>query len=218
MFTLAINTIKTTTISQNAMHRFIGVHTILLPLILVLGTAAFSTNSAIQPSLSHYYYTSMSFFFIGSLGLFSAILFFSETKSKGENFWSKCASLCALGTACLPTMAVGAKLDWINILHLTFALTLFLALSILSMVYYFRNEKNSIDIEPQFRSNYRARVYRFGGLGIVLSLITLVLYFAITISTGGTTVNSYTVFGIEIVIILIVGIIWLVKGGAIKNK
>lgn len=211
MIHAAINTIRTKDYTQKTFTQSIGFLTLALPLILVIGNFVFFSDSKIQPSISHYYYTDMNYFFVGSLSIFAVFMLLGETKTSGENLWSKIAGIGALGTVCCPTMPVGGKLNWVNVLHLVFALTLFLAISVLSITHYIKAERRSAD-HLTFRSRVRALAYRLSGYGILISLVALVLYFVIVVSSGGTTVNSITVFVIEAVMIGLVGLIWLIKG------
>ena len=74
-----------------------------LPIILVAGSWGLADCTQLQPSISHYYYTIMGDYFVGSLCAVSMFLFFYKGLDKIDGFIANCAAILALVVAFFPT-------------------------------------------------------------------------------------------------------------------
>ena len=191
---------------RRAANITMGLLATLLPIVLISGHNLISDSTALLPSVSHYYYTDMGIFFITALSIFAAFLFITQTNCSGEKRWTMTAAIGTLGTICLPTMPVGSKLNVIYTLHLFFALSLFLAISILAIRYYSKTGVKKTD-----------RMFQWAGIGILSSLIVLILFFIIITAAGGHTVDYNVVLYIEAVMITLLGSVWILRGSLIKS-
>jgi hypothetical protein len=97
-------------ISYLLLRQLIGILGILLPFSLTLGTYLVGHCSSLQPSLSHYYFSTMNIVFVGTLCVLGGFLITYRGKGMLENRTSNIAGACAFGVAIFPTSSV----DFIN--------------------------------------------------------------------------------------------------------
>src|SRR5262245_53806936 len=77
----------------------IGLLGMSLAAILFIGNRVFDTDGVLQPTISHYYYTNMRDFFVGTLVATSIFLFCYRTKFVWDTTLTDIAALFALITA-----------------------------------------------------------------------------------------------------------------------
>jgi hypothetical protein len=165
----------------------IGIIGFILPLSLILGTEIAFFQTAKKPSISHYYYSNFREIFTGSLcavGLFMLLY-----KGYGNNRWWKndklltnIAGLMAFVVAFVPTEPETGDLHlysliplyhpYMNLIHLLSAATLFISFSILSFFAF--TEGSKMETRPGLM--HENNIYRFCGLGIVLSILIILVF------------------------------------------
>lgn len=89
-------------VSYLTMRRTIGVLGISLPLIVVLGGLV-ENSSALQGSISGYYYTNMRDFFVGILCVVALFLISYQGYERIDNIVANLAGFSALGMIIFPT-------------------------------------------------------------------------------------------------------------------
>jgi hypothetical protein len=155
---------------------FVG---IFLPIILVTGSFLFNDCRQIQPSISHYYYTAMGNYFVGSLCAVSMFLFFYKGYDKIDNIIAKIAALCALLVAFFPTDKYEDSLcafvtnnrdvsvEWI---HYSAAAILFISFAVFS--FYLFTKTGPVAIMTANKKT-RNKVFKTCGIVIVVSIVMI---------------------------------------------
>jgi hypothetical protein len=114
------------------MRVLIGVIAVLLPFALIL--ANWIIGHGVQSSVSGYYYTPMRNLFVGSLCAIGVFLISYDGYDLADRAITDVAGLCAICIACFPTTPAEptARQVLIGDLHLTFACTAFVLLSVMA--------------------------------------------------------------------------------------
>ncbi|MBO0929618.1 hypothetical protein [Fibrella aquatilis] len=143
---------------QRTVLRVLGMLSILLPAVLVAGTAALDHCTVVLASVSHYYYTSMNPLFVGLLYATGLFLFLYKGDTTAQTATTRFAAVCVVAVALLPTSndiygcstrayqpnALGEEL------HKAFAAFFLLAMSVLFCL--FARENGSRDRQARFRN------------------------------------------------------------------
>jgi hypothetical protein len=202
-------------------RRSIGYLGVGLPIALILFSLIPFFKTSIQPSISHFYYTNLREIFTGTLcavGLFLVRYkgFGNKKWWRNDNLLTNIAGVMAFGVAFIPTdpifpMTRNTTLipyDWnfLGGLHFTFAGTLFLSFSILSIFVFTLGQKNESGIPKSlFDEN---NIYRFCGYSILLFIALVPLCNALKLFDHSTLV-------LEALSLFAFGIAWLIKGRAL---
>ena len=106
----------------------------LLPIVLITGNFLFDNCTQVQPSISHYYYTAMGNYFVGSLCAVAMFLFFYKGPKKIDGIVANIAAIAALLVAFFPTDEAESSVckylfterkNSVNYIHFTAAAFLF---------------------------------------------------------------------------------------------
>ena len=205
---------------QSRMLSVLGLLSILLPLLLLAGSAAFDRCTIVLASVSHYYYTTMGCVFVSVLYATGLFLFLYKGDNRAEVITTRFAGVCILAVAFLPTSkdiygcstqayypnALGEEL------HKAFAAFFLLTMSVL-FCQFTRNSSMS----KQERS--RNRLYR-----VCAGTICVIVFTIVALSKPGWlaqeaqqpllswTTTYKPVFWLEWLALGAVGTSWLTKG------
>ncbi|QHV95125.1 hypothetical protein [Spirosoma endbachense] len=180
-----------TTLEQNKLKILIGLLGILLPFILWGGLSAYTYHPANYfplESISHYYYTRMSTWFVVTLSLLAVVLLLYRGKDPADIWLSSIAGACALLVVLLPTSDLGSKsgvpeyavtflgktgyYDIRTKTHFFSAGVFLLSLALISI---FRFPKT--DPSPEFRQHptFYTTVYIGCGIVMILAILGIVM-------------------------------------------
>ena len=202
-------------ISYLLMRRIIGVLGITLPIVVVVG--GFIENGfVIQGSISGYYYTNMRDFFVGLLCIVALFLMSYQGYERIDNIIGNMSGLFALGMIAFPTGMFSGKVvkvglfliddDISALIHLTFGMLFFLALSYNS-IFLFTKRHSTHPSKEKRRRNF---IYRSCGIVMLLSILLNSIY---TLFLRDTILAKYyPVLILESVGLFAFGISWLIKG------
>ena len=209
------------------LRKTLGILGLALPVALIIGN-----DFTIEPSISHYYYTSMIVVFTGILFAFGLVLMAyrgfptEENEMMSDNLITNLAGGLAILVAIIPTSGeIGSEgvpnfheSDVINAIHLGFA-GMFICLMGYMSVFQFTKEKKQLS-DPSLnftqaevnRIVKRVNLYRICGVLIWLS----VAYIALAKYVGFNLTGADTFWG-ETVALICFGIAWLVKSKALSK-
>jgi hypothetical protein len=204
-------------ISYITMRRLIGIMGILLPFICIAGGWAFS-GTAVQESISVYYYSNMRDFFVGLMAGVSMFLITYKGYEIIDNLVTSLSGLAGLGLCIFPCIITGYPIqpigifqinsDTSNIIHIVSAALFFTLLAINSFFLFTRS--NCLPDDYTLNKKIRNKIYRGCGILIFASLIILML---LTLMFGQTWVEQNKIpLMLEIVMLSAFGVSWLVKG------
>jgi hypothetical protein len=205
-------------IHYHTLHQAVGWLGIGLPFVVWFGSLWFSDCATVQPSISHYYYTNMRELLVGVLCAYSLFLFTYKGYSRLDGIVANLAALACLGIAIFPTdvaPASGCQQEVVSMIdvpyhraiHLTCAILFFLILAFMSLFLFTRSGHD----DPKKRTprkRWRNRVYRTCGI-IILACMAIL---AFTMKGGEGEKSGYTVFALEVVMLVAFGYSWLTKG------
>ena len=205
---------------QFKMLKVLGLSSMLLPLLLLAGSAVFDNCTIVLASISHYYYTTMGHVFVGLLYATGLFLFLYKGDNPAEIIATRFAGICIIAVALLPTSkdiygcstytyhpnALGEEL------HKAFAAFFLLTMSILFCLFIRSSSMNKL-----VRS--RNRLYR-----ICASTICVIVFTIVALSKPGWldqegqqqllswTTKYKPVFWLEWLALAAIGLSWLTKG------
>ncbi|MBK7131647.1 MAG: hypothetical protein IPH69_02125 [Bacteroidales bacterium] len=204
-------------------RKAIGWLGILLSFILLLLSLIPFFKTAIQPSISHYYYTNLREIFTGvlcatSLFLISYRGYSNEIFCLNENIMTNIAGFLALGVALMPTnpVKVNGEINWVDkidtllpvyeswtgTLHYIFAAGFFFILAHISHNIFVLGQ---IEIKGKTTQPYNEnRIYRICGWVIFIAILL--------IPAGKFLIGEYSTLPLEAVALVAFGISWLTKG------
>ncbi|SHF36336.1 hypothetical protein [Pedobacter caeni] len=203
--------IKPELISFLTIRRSIGILGIGLPFALLIFSYIFGCE-VMQPSISHYYYTSVGALFVGILSAVGLFLISYKGFSALDDFATNLAGFCAFGIAFFATskpiesacIIVGLSGNSLReILHYVSAAVFFLTLSYISF-FLFTKSKGTKTKKKVIRN----RIYR---VCAVLMLIFVVLIF-ITDKLIKVSDHLHLTFWLEWGALISFGFSWLIKG------
>lgn len=205
-------------------RRAIGYLGISIPVLLVGLSLISFFQTAVQPSISHYYYTNLREIFTGTLcavGLFLICYKGHGNASifKNDNLLTNIAGIMALGVALFPTNPDDFKAKiytlipsgekWLGWLHYGFAALLFLIFALLA-INVFTIEKEKDTREPKSILNEN-NIYRTCGYLIIVFVVLVPVSEALQLFRYSTLV-------LEALSLFAFGIAWLIKGRALGDK
>jgi hypothetical protein len=186
----------------------------LLPVVLIVGDAAF-TSTPLPVSLSDYYYTPMRNIFVGSLCVLGVFLVLYDVGVLADRWITNVAGVGALGVAFLagsPEVPhLSTTQEVVGDLHVFFASVAFLAFSV-TMWRFARADSDGPDAPAP--SPGEANFYRVSA-GVMLGFVILSgLAILLPISFQHATL---LLFDFEALAIITFGVSWLVKGRALRS-
>jgi hypothetical protein len=220
-------------ISYQTLRKIIGLLGLVLPVLLVGGSIAFSNCvwPDIQSSISGYYHTIMRDIFVGILCVVAFFLFAYKGYSRADTLAGKAACVFTLGVAFFPTsmdepftactikpvfntywVSELLTINTVSKIHYISAALLFATLTFFSLVLFTKTKGNLT--KQKLRRNV---IYRICGVVMALCIVLLGFYFAFF---KGTWLSNYKpVFWLEALALCAFGISWLTKGEFIfKDK
>ncbi len=211
----------TTVISFLAIRKAVGVLGILLPLVLIIGVYLFDNCTQVQHSISHYYYTIMGNYFVGTLCAVSLFLFCYKGYDKRDFYTARIGSVCALLVAFFPTDGDAAstcqffftpRAQSYSIIHFTAAGILFSSFAFFSLFLFTETDKSKATINRQKKR--RNNIYKICGIIILVSIASIGLYSLVPALTSSLAFLKPVLF-FESTALFAFGISWLVKGETI---
>jgi len=205
-------------ITVKYLRTLIGIMGMILAGFLAVGSAVFGQcDLEFQPSISHYYFTNMRDFFVGTLFAVAVFLFCYKGHNKWDNRASTLAAIFAFITALLPTDVehctscrhwVVSFLDFSGrgYFHLVSASLFLLTLALMSIFLFTISDQSQL---PP-RKKTRNRVYYFTGISIIVCLIGAGLSIVLKLNEK---VDFPFVFAFEAASLVAFGVSWLTKGG-----
>ncbi|MBX2913391.1 MAG: hypothetical protein M9954_14055 [Cyclobacteriaceae bacterium] len=206
-------------ISFRATRRAIGVLGVALPFLLWWGGLLLN-RTALQPSISHYYFTNMREAFVGVLCAVSLFLFTYKGYNKMDSYAANAAGFFSLMVAVFPTniidgypgqSMVASILDVKihNAIHLTSAGLFFITLACMSLFLFTKSNKPKSQWSDARKS--RNMVYKVSGWIMLLCIVLI----GISEPLLGVGKTSKVTFAMETVALFFFGISWLTKGDVV---
>lgn len=214
-------------ISYKNLRRLIGILGIALPVICLAGFIC--TGATIQPSISHYYYTSVRDAFTGIIIGVSMFLITYHGYTRVDDWITNVTGFLGIGIALCPCICLAnpathvgffnLSSDISDYIHLTCAI-LFFTLLAYNSIFLFTKTTNG---EKMTRNKKKRNIlYVICGILMFGSLVTMII---LRLSLGEHVFNSKPiVFVLESVMLIAFGVSWLVKGETmwrdkvLKNK
>jgi hypothetical protein len=210
-------------VSYLLMRMLIGVIAVLLPFALIL--ANWIIGHGVQSSVSGYYYTPMRNIFVGSLCAIGVFLISYDGYDLADRTITDVAGLCAICIACFPTTPAHqptARQALIGDLHLTFACTAFVLLSVMAFRFAKRQPTppgltwwRRVDYAFGFTGPgdsqalaWERVVYRVSG-GMILTCVILIYPLS--------TTAAHSLLVLETIMLVAFGLSWFVKGRKILS-
>lgn len=205
------------------MRVLIGVIAVLLPFALIL--ANWIIGHGVQSSVSGYYYTPMRNIFVGSLCAIGVFLISYDGYDLADRTITDVAGLCAICIACFPTTPAHqptARQVLIGDLHLTFACTAFVLLSVMAFRFakrqptppgltWWRRAEYAFGFTGPGDSQalaWERLVYRVSG-GMILTCVILIYPLS--------TAAAHSLLVLETIMLVAFGLSWFVKGRKILS-
>ncbi len=206
------------------LRRTIGYLGVFLPVVLIILSFIDYFDTALQESISNYYYTNLRDIFTGTL---SAVGFFlicykghrNLSIWKNDQVLTNIAGIMALGIAFVPVNPDFADQKiyslipytylWLGWLHYGFAALLFGIFSLLAINVFTIGQRENKDL-PVSRLNEN-NIYRFCGITIIILMILVPV-------SASFKLFEYSTLILESLALLLFGIAWLIKGRALGDE
>lgn len=214
-------------ISYKNLRRLIGILGIALPVLCLVGFLF--TGVTIQPSISHYYYTSVRDVFTGIMIGVSMFLITYDGYTKVDEWITNFSGFFGFGVALCPCIFIANPSVHVgffnlsssvsNYIHMTCAVSFFMLLAFNS-IFLFTKTADS----EQMTSNKKKRNILFIICGIVMFVSLITLFIMRGILGEPAFSSKPIVFALECVMLTAFGVSWLVKGETmwrdkvLKNK
>jgi hypothetical protein len=192
-------------ISYMTMRKAVGLLSIGLIPIMILGSFILDHTSKVQISVSAYYHTGMRDEYVGIICGIALFLFSYNGYSRQDSVASKSAGFFALCIAFLPTSATADKTDIVSILHYITAGIFFAILAYMSI---FLFTKSSGHITPEKKK--RNKVYIVCGIIMTISVIGIPISSIPAIKRSIGFLKPTLIF--ETFALSSFGLSWLTKG------
>lgn len=215
---------QTLLISYLTLRKWVGFLGILLSFVLMTGSRIFDQCTQYQPSISHYYYSIMGNYFVGTLCAVALFLFSYKGYDRIDNITGNLAAVFAILVAFFPTDADSNSLcqfirtsrkGSVNYIHYTSAALLFSSFAFFSL---FLFTKSSDKKAKTSRKKIRNRLYIICGIIILACIILLGAYHLFENSLPG--LEKYKpVLVLESSALIAFGTSWIIKGESLlKDK
>jgi hypothetical protein len=188
-----------------------------LPIILVAGTWGLTDCTQLQPSISHYYYTIMGDYFVGSLCAVAMFLFFYKGLDKRDGIIANFAAVFALLVAFFPTNPSADsvcqyistnRITSVNAVHYSAAGLLFASFAYFSI---FLFTKTGPTKEITLHKKMRNRIYVTCGIIIIICVALIAVYNFV--GNLETTFAKYKpTLVLESIALFAFGTSWITKG------
>ncbi len=193
---------------------FVG---LLLPIVLIMGTLLFDNCTQIQPSISHYYYTIMGNYFVGSLCAVAMFLFFYKGPKKIDGIIANIAAVAALLVAFFPTdegalslckYVSTKRVDSVNAIHFTGAAVLFGSFAFFCLYLFTKTGHGHI---VTAHKKIRNSIYKTCGI-IILICIVLIAVYNLAGNFGAAFSKYKPTLVLESIALFAFGTSWVTKG------
>jgi uncharacterized membrane protein len=188
-----------------------------LPIILVLGTWGFADCIQLQPSISHYYYTIMGNYFVGSLCAVAMFLFFYKGFEKIDSIVANFAAVFALLVAFFPTdpstistctFISTSRTGSVNYIHYAAAGLLFSSFAYFSLVLFTKTDPTKM---MTHQKKMRNNVYKTCGIIILMCILLIAIYNFVPGLISKFSAYTPTLV-LESLALFAFGISWIAKG------
>ena len=201
-------------ISARAVQRIIGVLAIIFPPMLVIG-GLLDGKGILQPSLSEYYYTYMSPFFVGTLFAIGMMFFAYKGYATNhgpiplsDNMLANIAGVSSIGVAVVPSGSCPFTSNpLLSNLHTGLAGVMLFAMACFCLFYFTQSS-------PQHLSRNKSKrnmIYRGCGATIFICLFFCLLHILTREASCVYPVRSTPILWLEWIMIWAFGLAWLVK-------
>ncbi|MFH7017009.1 hypothetical protein [Flavobacterium sp. FlaQc-47] len=205
-------------------RRAIGYLGISLPILLVGLSWISLFKTAVQPSISDYYYTNLREIFTGTLSAVGLFLICYKGHGnhsiwKNDNLLTNIAGIMALGVALFPTnpddfkakiyTLIPYSAKWLGWLHYGFAALLFLIFALLAINVFTIGQENETRTPKSILNENN--IYRFCGYSIIVFIIMVPI-------AETFDLFNYSTLVLEALSLFAFGIAWLIKGRALGDK
>ena len=189
----------------------------------------YTPGADLKSSISHFYYTAAGPLFTGILLTVSIFLFcytgHPEKKEDDRFSWltdrrvAVLAALYALGIVIFPTSSSSPITDNIHIfvsselagnIHFGFAALFFLAMALMSIINFRRNPGKVLIMDAE------GKVYLLCGWGMIICLVVLAV--SMFVSSMGNWFSGRFIYVMEVIMLILFGSAWLVKGKSIPTE
>jgi hypothetical protein len=193
---------------------FVG---LFLPIVLVVGAFSFDACKQLQPSISHYYYTIMGNYFVGSLCAVAMFLFFYKGYEKKDSIVANIAAIAALGVAFFPTNCdVNSLCEFVtnnrsisvNTIHYISAAILFGSFAYFSLVLFTKTDPT---IKMCANKKIRNNIYKTCGIIIIICIVLIAAYNFID-SLENSIGKFKPTLVLESIALFAFGTSWIAKG------
>jgi hypothetical protein len=193
---------------------FVG---LFLPIVLITGAFSFNDCTQLQPSISHYYYTIMGNYFVGSLCAVALFLFFYNGYDKRDNIVANIAAVCALGVAFFPTdsdansictFVIYNRTNSVNVVHYIFAGLLFSSFAYFSLILFTKTDPTKIMCANK---KIRNSIYKTCGIIIIICILLIAINNLFNNIEQALAKYKPTLI-LESIALFAFGISWIAKG------
>ncbi len=169
-------------ISFLTIRRAVGILGILLPIVSILGVYLFDHSTQIQNSISHYYYTIMGNYFVGTLCAVALFLYTYKGYDNRDYYTARIGAICAMLVAFFPTDSdptstcqffFTPRASSYSYIHFTAAAILFCSFAYFSLFLFTETNKKGDEGRKKIMRN---RIYITCGIVILLSIVGIALY------------------------------------------
>jgi hypothetical protein len=208
-------------ISYLTLRKAVGLLGMILPFFLMAGFKIFNAHCDFPPSISHFYYTAMGNWFVGTLCAVALFLFCYNGFDRSDKIASKLAACFALLTAMFPTnfnaFANGDLCSRIrsdeanivsNLIHYVSASMLFASFAFFCLFQFTKTNKPGPMNQQKKKRNL---VYKICGW-IIICCITGIAIIGFVDNLNAKLKFLKPTFILETVALIAFGFSWLVKG------
>lgn len=193
---------------------FVG---LFLPIVIITGAFSFGACTQLQPSISHYYYTVMGNYFVGSLCAVAMFLFFYNGYDKRDNIVANIAAVCALGVAFFPTnsdtnslceFVINKRTNPVNYIHYAAAGLLFASFAYFSLILFTKTDATKVMCANK---KIRNNIYKTCGIIIIICILLIASINLIT-NLENILEKFKPTLVLESIALFAFGISWIAKG------
>ncbi len=206
-------------ISYLTLRKTVGILGMILPVLLFFGYLFFENDCSFPPSISHFYYTAMGNWFVGTLCAVSLFMFCYNGYDKRDKIAAKMAGLFALLVAMFPTnfgsyadmhcsRITRGENDVHNVVHYISATFLFSVLAYFSLVLFTKTSKPGPMAAPKRTRN---GIYKVCGW-IMVACIAGIAVVSFVPGLYEKLKAFKPTFALETLALLAFGFSWLIKG------
>lgn len=212
---------------QGTLRKLVGVLGMLLPVIIYLFLQITDDFNPVLPSISHYYFTRSSSFFLIIVSALAIFLLIYKGCSLADYYISGIAGISALLMLLFPTDnlrgLMGGKFDLVAVTYFDgsdfrpkfhYACAAVFLLSLAYMSFFLFTKSDHQPAQRGTRKIIRNRIYRVCAIIMLAALLTAFAGFMNIIPEDFYDAHNLTLW-MEIITVEAFGFSWLVKGGSL---